>query len=83
MSADELTSLEQHACPGAGSRDGMYIANTMAAISEALGMAPLGSASPPAEDEKRIDVAQRAGELAVEAIKAQRPKTVASKYNRP
>jgi dihydroxy-acid dehydratase len=46
----------------------MFTANTMASISEALGFAPLGSASPPAEDERRYEEARRAGELAVEAV---------------
>ncbi|WP_049920968.1 dihydroxy-acid dehydratase [Halopiger djelfimassiliensis] len=72
MDADELDDLERNACPGAGSCGGMYTANTMASISEALGMAPLGSASPPAEDEERYEVARRAGELAVEVVEADR-----------
>jgi dihydroxy-acid dehydratase len=50
----------------------MFTANTMASISEALGFAPLGSASPPAEDDERYDVAARTGELAVEAIEERR-----------
>ncbi|WP_255168048.1 dihydroxy-acid dehydratase [Natrononativus amylolyticus] len=68
MSAEELDDLERHACPGAGSCGGMFTANTMASISEALGLAPLGSASPPAEDEERYEVARRAGELALEVV---------------
>ncbi|PSP23460.1 dihydroxy-acid dehydratase, partial [Halobacteriales archaeon QH_10_65_19] len=72
MSEDELEEMERNACPGAGSCGGMFTANTMASISEALGFAPLGSASPPAEDEDRHEVAAEAGELAVEAIEARR-----------
>src|SRR6056297_785047 len=72
MSEDELDDLERHACPGAGSCGGMFTANTMASISEALGFAPLGSASPPAEAESRYDVAREAGELAVEVVEEQR-----------
>ncbi|PSQ01913.1 dihydroxy-acid dehydratase [Halobacteriales archaeon QS_5_70_17] len=68
MSEDELDDLERNACPGAGSCGGMFTANTMASISEALGFAPLGSASPPAEDESRYAEARRAGELAVEVV---------------
>jgi dihydroxy-acid dehydratase len=71
MSEDELDDLERHACPGAGSCGGMFTANTMASISEALGFAPLGSASPPAEDDARYEVARRSGELAVEAVEEQ------------
>ncbi|WP_312907048.1 dihydroxy-acid dehydratase [Natronosalvus caseinilyticus] len=72
MDEDELDDLERHACPGAGSCGGMFTANTMASISEALGLAPLGSASPPAEDEARYEVARRAGELALECIEEDR-----------
>ncbi|WP_200531503.1 dihydroxy-acid dehydratase [Halorubrum sp. LN27] len=72
MSGEELDDLERHACPGAGSCGGMFTANTMASISEALGMAPLGSASAPAEDEERYEVAERAGELALECIEQDR-----------
>jgi dihydroxy-acid dehydratase len=72
MSADELDDLERHACPGAGSCGGMFTANTMASISEAIGLAPLGSASPPAEDEARYEVAREAGELALECVQADR-----------
>ncbi len=72
MSGAELDELERQACPGAGSCGGMFTANTMASISEALGLAPLGSASPPAEDPERYDVARRAGELAVDVIEADR-----------
>jgi len=70
MSEDELEDLERHACPGAGSCGGMFTANTMASISEALGFAPLSSASPPAEDEARYETARRTGELALEAVES-------------
>ncbi|KTG09463.1 dihydroxy-acid dehydratase [Haloprofundus marisrubri] len=72
MSADELDDLERHACPGAGSCGGMFTANTMASISEALGLAPLGSASAPAESDERYDIAERAGELALDAVANER-----------
>ncbi|PSP56444.1 dihydroxy-acid dehydratase [Halobacteriales archaeon QH_7_66_36] len=72
MTEDELVELEHAACPGAGSCGGMFTANTMASISEALGLAPLGSASPPAEDESRYEVAERAGELALECVREDR-----------
>ena len=80
MSAEELDEMERHACPGAGSCGGMFTANTMASISEALGMAPLGSASPMAESDERYDVAKRAGELALECVREdRRPSDVLSK----
>jgi len=72
MSDDELDTLERNACPGAGSCGGMFTANTMASISEAIGFAPLGSASPPAEDEARYDVARETGELVVDVIDERR-----------
>ncbi|MEF8777672.1 MAG: dihydroxy-acid dehydratase [Natronomonas sp.] len=82
MSGEELDDLERHACPGAGSCGGMFTANTMASISEALGLAPLGSASPPAEDEERYGVARRAGELAVDVVEAdRRPSDILSKQS--
>jgi len=72
MSTEKLDEMERSACPGAGSCGGMFTANTMAALSEALGFAPLGSASPPAENERRYEEARRAGELAVEVIESRR-----------
>ncbi|SDM46584.1 dihydroxy-acid dehydratase [Halogranum gelatinilyticum] len=72
MSAEELDDLERHACPGAGSCGGMFTANTMASISEALGLAPLGSASAPAESEERYEVARRAGEAALDCVENDR-----------
>jgi dihydroxy-acid dehydratase len=53
MALEELISLENVACPSAGSCAGMYTANTMASISEAIGMSLPGSASPPAESDMR------------------------------
>ena len=80
MSADELDDLERHACPGAGSCGGMFTANTMASISEALGLAPLGTASAPAESDARYDVARRAGEAALDAVaNDRRPSDVLTK----
>ena len=70
MSREELDELERAACPGAGSCGGMFTANTMASISEAIGFAPLGSAGPLAESEERYAVAERAGELVLDAVDA-------------
>jgi len=72
MSEDELDEMERNACPGAGSCGGMFTANTMASIAEALGFSPLGAASAPAEEEERYQEAKRAGRLALEAIEDQR-----------
>ena len=72
MTEEELDEIERHACPGAGSCGGMFTANTMASISEAIGFAPLGSAGPPAVDESRDRVARETGRLTVEAVKKRR-----------
>ena len=72
MSDEDLVELEHAACPGAGSCAGMYTANTMASISEALGLAPLGTATAPAESEERVEVARRAGEAALDCIEQER-----------
>jgi dihydroxy-acid dehydratase len=61
MTLQELTSLENVACPSAGSCAGMYTANTMASISEALGMSLPGSASAPAESERRREICYKTG----------------------
>ena len=80
MDEDELDEMERHACPGAGSCGGMFTANTMASISEALGLAPLGSAAAPAEHDDRYEIAQRAGEIAVDAVENdRRPSDILSK----
>jgi dihydroxy-acid dehydratase len=61
MSLEQLTSLENVACPSAGSCAGMYTANTMASVSEALGISLPGSASPPAESDKRHQICYDTG----------------------
>ncbi|MEZ3143335.1 dihydroxy-acid dehydratase [Halobaculum sp. MBLA0143] len=68
LSRAELEELEHAACPGEGSCAGMYTANTMATLSEGLGLAPLGSATAPAPTEERQRVAERAGETALDAV---------------
>lgn len=61
MSLQELLSLENVACPTAGSCAGMYTANTMASVSEAIGMSLPGSASAPAESERRHEICYNTG----------------------
>jgi dihydroxy-acid dehydratase len=58
----ELHSIESNACPTEGSCAGMYTANTMAAAVEAMGMSLPGSASPPAVDPRRAELASASGE---------------------
>lgn len=61
ITAGDLRDIENAACPGAGSCGGMFTANTMASISEAVGLALPGSASPPAEDSRRRRAVYDAG----------------------
>ena len=61
ISLEELKSIENVACPNAGSCGGMFTANTMASISEAIGLALPGSASPPAEDDRREKIVYDTG----------------------
>jgi dihydroxyacid dehydratase (EC 4.2.1.9) len=80
MDESELDEMERNACPGAGSCGGMFTANTMASISETLGLAPLGSAAAPAEHEDRYEIAERAGEIAVDVVENdRRPSDILSK----
>ena len=65
MSQEELGQIERAACPGEGACGGMFTANTMSSIAEALGMSLPGTASPPAVDKRREDDARRAGEAVV------------------
>ena len=61
ISLEELKNIENTACPNAGSCGGMFTANTMASISEAIGLALPGSASPPAEDDRRKKIVYETG----------------------
>ena len=69
MTEDELGEIEREACPGEGACGGMFTANTMSSIAEALGMSLPGSASPPAVDSRRDDDAQRAGAAVVNLLR--------------
>jgi dihydroxy-acid dehydratase len=68
MSDADLRELEHVACPGAGSCGGMFTANTMACVSEALGIALPGSAAVPAIDPARTDVCRRVGEAVLDLL---------------
>jgi dihydroxy-acid dehydratase len=69
ITAEELENIENVACPNAGSCGGMFTANTMASISEAIGLALPGSASPPAEDERRNKIVYETGKACAELLK--------------
>jgi dihydroxy-acid dehydratase len=66
---EDLKDLEDHACPGAGACGGQYTANTMAMALEFLGLSPLGSASPPANDPRKDEVCVGAGELVMDILR--------------
>jgi dihydroxy-acid dehydratase len=68
LSQAEFAALENSACPGAGACGGQFTANTMATACEFLGLSPLGSATVPAMDNSKDDVARHAGSLAVELL---------------
>jgi dihydroxy-acid dehydratase len=70
LSDEELSLIERSACPTIGSCAGMFTANTMASVSEALGMALPGSASPSAIDPRRDDLARRSGDAVVRLLEA-------------
>ena len=70
LSAEELALIERNACPTQGACAGMFTANTMASASEALGMALPGSASPPAVDRRRDDLAYESGRAVVALLEA-------------
>jgi len=77
MTLQEMTSLEKVACPTAGSCAGMYTANTMASIGEAIGMSLPGSASPPAESDRRRDMCHDSGKAIMNLIENNiRPKDI-------
>ena len=65
----ELFAIEKNACPGEGACGGMFTANTMSSIGEALGLSLPGSASPAAVDRRREDDARRAGEAVMNMLK--------------
>ena len=69
MTLDEVTEIERAACPGEGACGGMFTANTMSSIAEALGMSLPGTASPPAIDSRRDADARRAGEAVVNLLR--------------
>lgn len=69
MSDEDFRDLEDHACPGAGACGGQFTANTMALALEFLGLSPIGSASPPAMDARKGDVAYEAGKLVMDQLR--------------
>jgi dihydroxy-acid dehydratase len=76
----ELALIERHACPSEGSCAGMFTANTMASVAEALGMSLLGSSSAPAPDARRDDIAFASGQAVVRLLELGiRPRQILTK----
>ena len=76
----ELTDLEQVACPSAGSCGGQYTANSMAYVSEAIGLALPGSAGTPASYESRDRYAEASGQTVMELIDRRlRPRNIVTR----
>ena len=69
ISEDQVDRIERAICPGEGACGGMYTANTMASIGEAIGLSLPGSAAPPAVDRRRDDYAKKSGVAVVELIR--------------
>jgi len=69
MSEEDRLAIEKAICPGEGACGGMYTANTMASVGEALGMSVPGSASPPSADRRRDYFAHKSGEAVVEMLR--------------
>jgi len=69
ITREEVDQIERAVCPGEGACGGMYTANTMASVAEALGMSLPGSAAPPSVDRRRDGFAHRSGEAVVEMLR--------------
>ena len=73
----ELLEVERRACPGKGSCGGMFTANTMSSVFEAMGMSLPYSSTMAAEDAEKVESAARSGQVLVQAIKRKlRPRQI-------
>src|SRR3954453_18049895 len=80
MSDDDLEVLEQHACPSAGACGAQFTANTMATVSEAIGLALPYSAGAPAPYEVRDQFCTTAGEQIMDLLKLNlRPRDIVTR----
>ncbi|WEV77256.1 dihydroxy-acid dehydratase [Janibacter cremeus] len=69
MALEDVETVERSFCPGEGACAGMYTANTMASMGEALGLSLPGSASPPSADKRRTIIARESGAAAVRMLR--------------
>jgi len=77
---EQLRQIEIHACPGPGACGGMFTANTMSSIGEALGLSIPGSASEPAVDQRKKDSSMEAGKAVMNLVRENiRPSDILTK----
>src|SRR5947209_9998423 len=80
LTDEELSLIERNACPTVGSCAGMFTANTMASVAEALGMSLPGSSTAPAVDRRRDDLAYASGQAVIRLYEAGiRPRQILTK----
>lgn len=82
LTEGDFEEIERRACPGPGSCSGLFTANTMACLTEALGLSLSGCASSHAISEGKLDLARRTGALAVDLVrKGHKPRDLVTKEN--
>jgi dihydroxy-acid dehydratase len=80
ITLDELTEIENVACPGAGACAGQYTANTMSTVMEFIGLSPSGLNGIPAEDPDKEAAAHRTGELVMDLVRRDvRPSSIVTR----
>jgi dihydroxy-acid dehydratase len=80
LTESDFEEIEKRACPGPGSCSGLFTANTMACLTEALGLSISGCASSHAISEGKLDIARRTGALAVDLVrKGNKPRDIVTR----
>src|SRR6185369_897404 len=69
MTPEALKELEKGACPGAGACGGQFTANTMSTAAAFLGISPMDANDIPATDPRKLDAAERCGQLVMQLLK--------------
>ena len=78
----DFDEIERRACPGAGSCSGLFTANTMACLTEAMGLSLSGCATSHAVSEEKLRIARRTGEISVELVrKSKRPRDIVTRHS--
>ncbi|MCX8181853.1 MAG: dihydroxy-acid dehydratase [Candidatus Methanomethyliaceae archaeon] len=82
ITENELKEIEEYACPGVGSCAGLYTANTMACMIEAMGLSLPGSGTIPAVDARRVRLAKKTGMQIMELVKNDiKPKDIVNEWS--